>query len=299
MPPTTAHRPDLHPGRLGLSRHPRRAISSIAPDKVRVITPDVGGGFGMKAFFYPEYAMAACAARDARPAGEVDRRPQRELPLRQPWAATTSPPPRWRSTPTASILGMRVDAPRQHGRLLLAVCAVHPDCGGAQDAARRLRHPAVLCYASRACFTNTVPVDAYRGAGRPEAIYCVERLIEHAARELGLDADRDPPAQLHPAGRRCRTRRAAGEIYDFGEFATVMDAAMETADWTGFASAPRGGPRRGQAARHRHVLLHRSDHAATRPSTATIAVRATTARSRSRSAPRPTARATRPPTRRS
>ena len=54
---------DLHPGRLGPPRHPGARISGLEPEQVRVITPDVGGGFGMKAFFYPEYSMAAFAAR--------------------------------------------------------------------------------------------------------------------------------------------------------------------------------------------------------------------------------------------
>jgi carbon-monoxide dehydrogenase large subunit len=92
-----------------------------------------------------------------------------------------------------------------------------------------------LSYGVKAVFTNTVPVDAYRGAGRPESIYCIERLMDVAAAELGVDRlELRRKNFIRPEQMPFRT--AAGEVYDSGEFARVMDEAVRRADWAGFAS---------------------------------------------------------------
>jgi carbon-monoxide dehydrogenase large subunit len=103
-----------------------------------------------------------------------------------------------------------------------------------------------LVYRVKGVLTNTTPVDAYRGAGRPESIYLMERLIDAAARELGED-----PAELRRrnfvTAAAMPFKTVAGETYDSGEFAKVMDAAMKQADWSGFAQrkARERGTRRG------------------------------------------------------
>jgi carbon-monoxide dehydrogenase large subunit len=102
-----------------------------------------------------------------------------------------------------------------------------------------------LSYGVKGVFTNTVPIDAYRGAGRPESIYCIERLIEAAARELKVD-----PTEL----RRINFVRpeqmpfdtAAGETYDSGDFARVMDSAKQRADWDGVAARRAAARARGK-----------------------------------------------------
>ena len=155
----------------------------------------------------------------------------------------------------------------------------------------------VLSYGVKGVFTNTVPVDAYRGAGRPESIYCIERLMDYAADELGVD-----PVELRRKNfirpEQMPFKTAAGELYDTGEFAKVMDTCLQKADWSGIAARKAQARGQGPAARHRHVLLHRIDHGRSRPSTPRSSS-PTTASSTCWSAPRPTARATTPPTPRS
>ena len=89
-------------------------------------------------------------------------------------------------------------------------------------------------------FTNTVPVDAYRGAGRPESNYLVERLIDAAARELRHRPHRAAPAQHGAALARCRTARAMGQTYDSGDFQRVLDAGAAEDGLGRLRGAPRG-----------------------------------------------------------
>ena len=90
----------------------------------------------------------------------------------------------------------------------------------------------VLSYGVKGVFTNTVPVDAYRGAGRPESIYCMERLMDYAAAELGVDrVELRRKNFIRPEQMPFQT--AAGELYDTGEFAKVMDTCLQKADWAG------------------------------------------------------------------
>jgi carbon-monoxide dehydrogenase large subunit len=105
-----------------------------------------------------------------------------------------------------------------------------------------------MVYRVKGVLTNTTPVDAYRGAGRPESIYLIERLMSAAAREVGLD-----PAEFRRrnfiGAAAMPFKTTAGEIYDSGEFARVMDAALKAADWRGIgqrrSEAARRGRRRG------------------------------------------------------
>ena len=89
--------------------------------------------------------------------------------------------------------------------------------------------------------TNTVPTDAYRGAGRPEAAYLLERFVDHIARETGLAPDEIRARNfIKPSQMPFKT--ALGDTYDSGDFETVMRKGMEKADWEGFAAAPRRSP---------------------------------------------------------
>ena len=97
----------------------------------------------------------------------------------------------------------------------------------------------------RCVFTNTVPTAPYRGAGRPEANYVLERLVDEAARVTGIDPVKLRRRNLHSAPRPCRTRPPVGTTYDSGDFATILDKALALADYDGFKAAPA----RGDAAR--------------------------------------------------
>ena len=108
----------------------------------------------------------------------------------------------------------------------------------------------------RAAYTNTVPVDAYRGAGRPEASYLIERLVDAAARDLGIAPDALRRKNLiKPKALPYKT--PTGKIYDSGDFAGGMARAQEIADWDGFNKRAAASQARRQTARHRHRDLYR------------------------------------------
>lgn len=200
---------------------------------VRVTTPDVGGGFGMKASSYPEYFAAAFAAR------ELDR------------------PVRWMSTRSEAMLA-DCDG-RDHVTVAEAafdenrkLTALRIDCVAGvgayngpfiqfiQSELALKVMPGVYdvqttYFRVRGVFTNTAPMDAYRGAGRPEAIYVIERLMDFSARELGED-----PVELRRRSFIPRDafpyRSAAGELYDTGDFERVLERALDEADVAGFAA---------------------------------------------------------------
>ena len=139
-----------------------------------------------------------------------------------------------------------------------------------------------------------MPVDAYRGAGRPESIYCIERIIEKAARELGVErAELRRINFVKPEQMPYTT--SAGELYDSGEFARVMEASMKKADWKGL-----GSRRRGEAAERGAIAASACATTSNRPWAIRPSMRRSASRrmatSRCWSAPSRTARATRPPT---
>jgi carbon-monoxide dehydrogenase large subunit len=211
---------------------PLASVLKVDPGKVRVLTPDVGGGFGMKAFFYPEYALAAWAARQLR-------RPVKWTAERSSDGFVSDVMGRDHVTEAElgfdadhRIVGMRVLTTANMGAYCNMFAPFIPT-GAALKVLPGVYDIKTLVYRVKGVLTNTTPVDAYRGAGRPEAIYLMERLMAAAARELGVD-----PTELRrrnfivPAAMPFKT--TAGETYDSGEFAKVMDAAMKQADWSGF-----------------------------------------------------------------
>ena len=116
-----------------------------------------------------------------------------------------------------------------------------------------------LVYRVKGVLTNTTPVDAYRGAGRPESIYLMERLVDAAAREVGLD-----PAEFRRrnfiAAAACRSRPRPARSMIPASSPRSWTPRSKQADWGGFAAAQGGGRAPRAAARHRHGLLHRIDH---------------------------------------
>ena len=205
----------------------------LQPEQVRVVTPDVGGGFGMKAFFYPEYSMAAFAARALnRPVKWTAERGESYISDAMGRDHVTTA--RVAFDADHRILGLKVDLIANMGAYYFQFAPYIPT-GAALKVLPGVYDVKALSYGVKGVFTNTVPVDAYRGAGRPESIYCMERLMDYAADQLGVD-----PVELRRKNfirpDQMPFKTAAGELYDTGEFAKVMDTCLAKADWAGIAA---------------------------------------------------------------
>jgi carbon-monoxide dehydrogenase large subunit len=215
----------------------------LPADKVRVVTPDVGGGFGMKAMFYPEYTMAAFAAKQlGRPVKWTSDRTEGFLSDSQGRDHVTTAELAFDAS--KRITGMRVTTIANMGAYYYFYAPFIPS-GAALKVLPGVYDIPLLSYNVKAVFTNTVPVDAYRGAGRPESIYCIERIIEQAAREMKVDV-----AELRRINfvkpEQMPYKTSAGELYDTGEFAKVMDNSMRKADWQGIAQRKSEARARGK-----------------------------------------------------
>jgi len=224
----------------------RTALSSfvfhVPESKIRVISPDVGGGFGMKANLYPDDALVLWASKRC------------------------GRPVKWTATRSESLLC------DNHARDQIVYGELALDRNGKFLAIRTTAYQALGAYwwgaataplfwslmfipslydvqtidvTTRAVFTNTAPTSVYRGAGRPEAIYLIERLVERAAQVTGID-----PVELR---RRNLIKPEAlpyhtptHHTYDSGEFEKLMDKCLTLADWQGFAARRKETERRGK-----------------------------------------------------
>lgn len=217
-------------------------ILNIDPEQVRVTNPDTGGGFGMKGFPYPEYALAAHAARVVgQPVRWMSERTEamltdnagRDLTSLAEFAFDASNKITGYRVHTKCNLGAYNSMYAQFiqtqlfSRILMGVYDVQ---------ATWLRVEGI--------YTNTTYVDAYRGAGRPEAIYVLERLIDRAARELGVD-----PLELRRINfikpDQFPYKNSTGEIYDVGDFDKVLRRAEQEANLAGFAKRQAADAKRG------------------------------------------------------
>ena len=171
--------------------HRRRAARPGARATCSVLVGDVGGGFGMKTGIYPEDIVVAHAARTLERAvrWQADRSEEFLSGVARPRRRRAAPSSR--SMPTGKVLALRVALARQRRRLRDAGRRRHPAADRAVGLDQHLRHPRRSTCTCSAVLTNTAPTGPYRGAGRPEAIYIIERLIDAAAREMKLD-----PAEL-------------------------------------------------------------------------------------------------------
>ncbi|MGH1354099.1 MAG: xanthine dehydrogenase family protein molybdopterin-binding subunit [Thalassovita sp.] len=208
-------------------------VLNLDADKLRVTHPDVGGGFGMKAPAYPEYYALGHAAM------------------------VLGRPVRWMSDRTEAMLS------DHHGRDLVSTAALAFDASNKIIGYRVKSACNLGAYNSNfgqiiqtqlfsrvlmgtydvqdtflhveGFYTNTIYVDAYRGAGRPEAIYVLERMMDMAARQLGVDPWELRKRNFIPADQ-FPYKAATGETYDVGDFARVLDRAAELADREGFTA---------------------------------------------------------------
>jgi aerobic carbon-monoxide dehydrogenase large subunit len=213
------------------------------PEEFRVIVGDIGGGFGMKTGLTPEDALVCYAARKlGRPVRWRGDRSEEFL------AAHMGRDQHSRASLALDregrILALRVEALANIGAVPVGSSAIIPLQLTPKVQTTVYRVPSVH-YEVRAVLTNTMATGAYRGAGRPEANYLMERLIEKAAREMKLD-----PVELRrrnfipPDAFPHRTH--LGDTYDGGDFARMLERALDAADWQGFAKRKDESKRRGK-----------------------------------------------------
>jgi carbon-monoxide dehydrogenase large subunit len=216
-------------------------ILKIPVEKMRVICPDVGGGFGTKLFPYREYALAAFAARKLRKTVKwaADRADHFMGDAQGRDNVTTA---RMALAEDGKFLGMDVDLIGDMGAYLSTFGPYIPH-GGAGMLPGLYDIQAFHCRV-RTVFTHTVPVDAYRGAGRPEAAYVVERLVDASARKLGMTPDAIRRKNfITPRSMPYKT--ATGKIYDSGDFTAHMKRAMEIAHWKEFPKRAKAAKKKG------------------------------------------------------
>lgn len=217
-------------------------VLRIPPERLRVVTPDVGGGFGTKLFPYREYALAAVAAeRLGRTVSWVADRSDHFVGDSHGRDNVTTA--RLALDEENRFLALSVDMVCDMGAYLSCYAPYIPFAGAGML-------PGVYaiptCHVRiRGVFTNTVPVDAYRGAGRPEAAYVIERLVDAAARERDVAPDALRRKNfIAPSAMPYTT--ATGKTYDSGAFAAHMARAQEVADWAGFPHRAAEAHRRGR-----------------------------------------------------
>jgi carbon-monoxide dehydrogenase large subunit len=211
-------------------------------DALRIVSADVGGGFGARGYAYPEHAALLWAAKKLG-------RPLRWLADRsENFLAEVHGRDNLTVAELALDAGQRFTALRI--RTLANVGAYISSFGAAVPAMSGARAPTgvyaipVLDHEVKMMFTNTTPVDAYRGAGRPEMGYLLERLVERAALELGADPVELRLKNLIPAARMPYAN-PAGYTYDCGDFEKMLRGALEAAGWDGFPQRRKAAAARG------------------------------------------------------
>ena len=216
-------------------------VLKMPMEKMRVICPDVGGGFGTKLFPYREYALIAVAARKLRKTIKwtADRSDHFMGDAQGRDNVTTA---KMALAEDGKFLGMDVDLMGDMGAYLSTFGPYIPH-GGAGMLPGLYDIQAFHCRV-RTVFTNTVPVDAYRGAGRPEAAYVIERLVDAAARKLGMTPDAIRRKNFIPP-KAMPYKTATGKVYDSGDFTAHMKRAMEVANWKEFPKRAKAAKKQG------------------------------------------------------
>jgi len=226
----------------GLRNQLADIVLKLPKEKVRVVSGHVGGGFGMKLFLHPETALIPWAAR--------------KLERAVRWAADRSEGFQSDSQgrdhvsfvelaldKDARFLALRVGTYANEGAYL-SNYAPFVATGGSDMHVGLYKTPAIYTRVL-GVLTNTVPVDAYRGAGRPEAAYLIERVVDAAAREVGLSPDEIRRRNFIPP-EAMPYKTPLGDVFDGGEFQACMDKAMKLADWSGFEARRKKSAAKGK-----------------------------------------------------
>jgi carbon-monoxide dehydrogenase large subunit len=207
-------------------------VLRVPETKLRVISPDVGGGFGMKHGGYPEDALVVWASRrvGGRPVKWVGTRSEALLGDSQGRDQIVTG--ELALDERGKVLGLRVNALHAMGSHVFGASMVVP-LFAMRLAPGVYQIPAVHCV-GKAVFTNTIPLAPYRGAGRPEATYLIEQLLDRAAKVVGIDPIEIRRRNFIPASAMPH-KIQTGITYDSGDFVHVMDECLKIADWNGFA----------------------------------------------------------------
>ncbi|HEY4252207.1 MAG TPA: xanthine dehydrogenase family protein molybdopterin-binding subunit [Roseomonas sp.] len=229
-------------GVFGLRNQLANDILKVPTDKLRILTGNVGGSFGMKASAYPEYACVLHAAKllgrpvkwtDDRSGAFVSDQHGRDHEVDAELALDAE----------GRFLAVRLTSYGNMGGYLATVGPMMGTANFTKNIQSNYQTP-LIEIATKCVVTNTTPVSAYRGAGRPEGNYFMERLIETAAREMGKD-----PIALrrlnHIRPDQFPYATASGSTYDGGDFSALMARAIDTADWDSFESRRADSQARG------------------------------------------------------
>lgn len=218
-------------------------ILGVTPDKVRILTYNVGGSFGMKAPIYPEYVCLAHAARElGRPVKWTDERSGsflsdhhgRDHEITAELALDKD----------GNFLALRCSGYGNVGAYLSTVAPQPPSMNLVRNACGVYRIP-LFEVSTKVCFTNTSPVSAYRGAGRPEANMYIERLIDEAAREMGIDRF-ELRRRNHVKPSEIPYKNRADMVVDSGDFGAVFEKALQAADVKNFPARKLESKKRGR-----------------------------------------------------
>ena len=219
------------------------AVLGVPPEKIRVIAEEVGGGFGVRFNIYPEYcALLLAAKRLGRPVKWVGTRSEvftgdeqaRDIVHRGEMALDAS----------GRILGMRFEYLCNLGAYL-AFTGSFVNTVNLVNVASGVYDVQAVHVQAKLALTNTVPTAAYRGAGRPVSSYAVERLVDQAAHELGIDAAEFRRRNLVPKSK-FPYKIGTGFEYDCGDFEGVLDKALKAAEWNSFETRRAESRRRGR-----------------------------------------------------
>jgi aerobic carbon-monoxide dehydrogenase large subunit len=217
-------------------------IFGVPAEKVHVLVGNVGGSFGMKAPVYPEYVCLLHAARalgravkwtDERSSSFVSDSHGRDHERTAALALDAQ----------GKFLALRITGYGNVGAYLSTVAPMPSTVNAVKNTVSVYRTP-LIEVSTKAVFTNTSPVSAYRGAGRPEGNYFMERLIDSAAREMGIDR-LELRRRNYVQPSEMPYHAASDMIYDSGDFPTLLKQALDVADFTGFAARRRESKERG------------------------------------------------------
>jgi aerobic carbon-monoxide dehydrogenase large subunit len=218
-------------------------ILGVPVEKLRVLTGNVGGSFGMKSSAYPEYICLLYAARAlGRPVKWTDERS--ESFLSDSHGRDHEMTAELALDADGKFLALRVTGFGNLGAWLSNATTIPPTMNMVKNIIGVYATP-LIEIATKCLFTNTTPVGAYRGAGRPEGNYYMERLVETAAREMGIDRI-ELRRRNHIQPEQMPYRAPSGMLYDSGEFPTVMEKALIAADWDGYAARQAESRTRGK-----------------------------------------------------
>jgi carbon-monoxide dehydrogenase large subunit len=220
-------------GAFGLRNALANAVLKVPTDKVRVITKNVGGSFGMKGGPYPEYFPLLHAAKQlGKPVKWVDERTGAFMSDHQGRSHVVTAEMAFDKD--GHILALRTHGHADVGSYLTPVGAQPGTLNAVKNLISVYKTP-VIDINTKCVFTNTSPIGPYRGAGRPEANYYIERLLETAAREMGIDRlEIRRRNQIQP--EQIPYKAPSNMTYDSGDFPAVFEKAVAFSDWAGFAA---------------------------------------------------------------